>query len=159
MTRNHLIATPGGWREAEEIQVGDRVMLAQPHRLSPLQWQVVLGGLMGDANLSKPVRAEAASARFRMGHDVKQLAYLDWKASLLGNIGQSRTTNAKGAGFVDLTPLPELAEIREAVYLGDGHKHLSWEYLKALTPLALAIWYCDDGTFQVRAEGAAGAHA
>jgi len=153
MTRNHLIATPGGWREAEEIQVGDRVMLAQPHRLSSLQWQVVLGGLMGDANLSKPVRAEAASARFRMGHGVKQLAYLDWKASLLGNIGQSRTTNAKGAGFVDLTPLSELAEIREAVYLGDGHKHLSWDYLKALTPLALAIWYCDDGTFQVRAKG------
>ena len=28
MTRNHLIRTPGGWREAEEIRVGDRVMLA-----------------------------------------------------------------------------------------------------------------------------------
>jgi recombination protein RecA len=139
MTRNHLIATPGGWREAEEIQVGGRVMLAQPHRLSPLQWEVVLGGLMGDANLSKPVRAEAASARFRMGHGAKQLAYLDWKASLLSNISQSRTTNAKGAGFVDLTPLSELAELHEAVYLGDGHKHLSWEYLKALTPLALAL--------------------
>ena len=91
--------------------------------------------------------------RFRMGHGVKQLDYLDWKASLFGNIGQSRSANAKGAGFVDLTPLPELAEIREAVYLGDGHKHLSWEYLKALTPLALAIWYCDDGSFQSRAKG------
>src|SRR5205085_12156502 len=54
---------------------------------------------------------------------------------------------------VDLTPLPELAEVREAVYLGDGHKHLSWEYLKALTPLALAILYCDDGSFQSRAKG------
>jgi len=153
MTRNHLISTPGGWREAEEIQVGDRVMLAQPHRLSSMQWEVVLGALMGDAALSKPVRKADDSARFRMGHGAKQLDYLDWKASLFGNIGQSRSTNAKGAGFVDLTPLPELAEIREAVYLGDGHKHLSWEYLKALTPLALAIWYCDDGSFQVRAKG------
>jgi recombination protein RecA len=88
-----------------------------------------------------------------MGHGARQLDYLDWKASLLGNIGQSRHINAKGAGFVDLTPLPELAELREAVYLGDGHKHLSWDYLKALTPLALAIWYCDDGSFQNRAAG------
>ena len=46
-----------------------------------------------------------------MGHGAKQLDYLDWKASLLGNIEQSRSTNAKGAGFVDLTPLPELASV------------------------------------------------
>jgi recombination protein RecA len=153
MTRNHLIRTPGGWREAEDIQVGDRVMLAQPHLLSSFQWQVILGALMGDAALSRPVRADDASARFRMGHGSKQLAYLDWKAELLGNIGQSRSENGKGAGFVDFTPLAELAELRKAIYLGDGHKHLSWEYLKALTPLSLAIWYCDDGSFSNRAKG------
>jgi recombination protein RecA len=153
MTRNHLIRTPGGWREAEDIRVDDRVMLAQPHRLSSMQWEVILGALMGDGSLSRPVRVEDASARFRMGHGSRQLAYLDWKASLLGNIGQSRTTNSSGAGFVDLTPLPELVELREAVYLGDGHKHLSWDYLKLLSPLALAIWYCDNGSFQSRAKG------
>ncbi|MDQ3600166.1 MAG: hypothetical protein M3408_02705, partial [Actinomycetota bacterium] len=153
LTRNHLVRTPGGWREAGDIQVGDRVMLAQPHRLSAGQWEVVLGALMGDGALSPPVRADDESSRFRMGHGAKQVEYLDWKASLLGNIGQSRSTNAKGATFVDLTPLPELAELRHAVYLGDGRKHLSWEYLKALTPLALAIWYCDDGSFAVRAKG------
>ncbi len=153
MTRNHLIRTPGGWREAQDICVGDRVMLAQPHRLSPMQWEVILGSLMGDAALSPPVRTDDASARFRMGHGEKQLNYLDWKASLLGNVKQCRTVKANGAGFVDLTPLPELAELGAAVYLGDGYKHLSWEYLKALTPLALAVWYCDDGSFQLRAKG------
>ncbi|MDQ2707521.1 MAG: recombinase RecA [Actinomycetota bacterium] len=153
MTRNHLIRTPGGWCEAEDIRVGDRVMLAQPHRLSIVQWEIIIGALMGDGSLSKPVRTDDASARFRMGHGAKQVNYLDWKASLLANIQQCRTTNAKGAGFVDLTPLPELAGLREAVYLGDGHKHLSWDYLKALTPLSLAIWYCDDGSFSSRAKG------
>jgi len=39
----------------------------------------------------------------------------------------------QGAVFADVTPLPELAELHDAVYLGDGQKHLSWEYLKALT--------------------------
>jgi recombination protein RecA len=153
LTANHLVRTPGGWREAGELVLGDRVMLAQHHRLSEQQWQVVLGGLMGDAALSPTVNRAAHSSRFRMGHGAKQAAYLDWKASLLGNIGQCRTTNAKGAVFLDLTPLPELYELRQAVYFGDRKKHLSWDYLKALTPLALAIWYMDDGTFTVRAKG------
>lgn len=153
MTRNHLIRTPGGWREAGELVPGDRVMLAQPHLLSHTQWQLVLGSIMGDGNLSAPVRSDAESGRFRMGHGREQAAYLDWKVSLLANIPHSRTTNTKGAVFADFTPLAELGELRRAVYLGDGKKHLSWEYLKALTPLALAVWYMDDGCFTVRSKG------
>ena len=92
-------------------------------------------------------------ARFRLGHGAKQAEYLEWKTALLGNIGHSVSENAKGARFVDFTPLPELAELQRAVYLGDGKKFLSEEYLKALTPLALAIWYMDDGSFTVRSKG------
>jgi len=153
LTSNHLVRTPGGWREASELIAGDRVMLAQHHRLSPQQWQVILGGLMGDAALSPSRVAGSLGTRFRMGHGAKQVEYLDWKASLLANIGQSRSTNSRGARFVDLTPLPELAEVRQSVYLGDGKKHLSWEYLKALTPLSLAVWYMDDGSFANRSKG------
>ena len=153
LTRNHLVRTPGGWREAGEISVGDRVMLAQPHLLSPSQWQLILGSVMGDGNLSSPVRREDYSARFRMGHGAKQAAYLDWKVSLLANIPHRRTVNAKGAGFADFTPLAELGELREVVYQGDGKRHLTWDYLKELTPLALAIWYMDDGCFTVRSKG------
>ncbi|HEY4609763.1 MAG TPA: recombinase RecA, partial [Ilumatobacteraceae bacterium] len=151
VTANHLIRTPGGWREAGELLVGDRVMIAETHRLSAQQWQVVLGSLMGDGNLS-PTR-NGVGTRFRLGHGPKQIAYLDWKASLLSNIDQSRSVRADGSVHLDLTPLPELAELREAVYFGDGKKHLSEEYLKALTPLALAIWYMDDGCFTVRSKG------
>jgi recombination protein RecA len=153
MTRNHLIRTPGGWREAEDIGVGDRVMLAQPSLLSDQQWEVVLGTLMGDGCLSPPVRRDSESARLRMGHGAKQSEYLDWKASLLGNSPHCRTSNGKGAVFADFTPLAELHELRSAVYLGDGKKFLSEDYLKALTPLALAIWYMDDGSFTLRSKG------
>jgi recombination protein RecA len=89
-----------------------------------------------------------------MGHGARQTEYLDWKVSLLGNIECSRTTNAAGAVFADFPPLPELEELHDAVYFGDGKKHLSWEYLKALTPLALAVWYADDGSFTLRSKGA-----
>ena len=72
---------------------------------------------------------------------------------MLGNIPHARTVNAKGAVFADFTPMAELAELRAAVYFGDGKKHLTWDYLKSLTPLALAIWYMDDGSFTVRSKG------
>ncbi len=151
-TENHLIQTPGGYRPAGELVTGDRVMTAESKLLSGQQVQVILGSLMGDGNLS-PNRRGRSGTRFRLGHGAKQAAYLDWKVSLLGNIDCSRTTNAKGAVFADFTPLPELAELHDAVYFGDGKKHLSWDYLKALTPLALAIWYMDDGSFTVRSKG------
>ena len=153
LTANHLVRTPGGWREAGELAVGDRVMLSTAQRLSPTQWQLVLGGLMGDSNLSPKSAPTSLGARLRMGHGQEQLAYLDWKSSMFGNIRQCRTTNSSGAGFIDLTPLAELDELRRVVYFGDGKKHLTWDYLKALTPLALAIWYMDDGCFMLRSKG------
>jgi recombination protein RecA len=151
-TENHLIRTPGGWRHAGELMAGDRVLIAEKQLLGEQQIQVILGSLMGDGNLSPTPRGRSGT-RFRLGHGAKQAGYLDWKVSLLENIPHSRTVNAKGAVFADFTPLPELAELRETVYFGDGKKHLTWEYLKKLTPLALAVWYMDDGSFTLRSKG------
>src|SRR6266508_361066 len=109
-------------------------MASEEHRLSDQQWQVVLGSLMGDGNLS-PNRRDRNGVRFRLGHGAAQHEYLDWKVSLLGNIECSTRTNDKGAKFADFTPLAELGELQRAVYLGDGKKFFSEEYLKALTPL------------------------
>ena len=150
-TENHMISTPGGWRAAGELVVGDRVMQSVPHYLSDMQWQVLLGGLMGDGALS-PTRS-GNGARFRWGHGAKQAEYGDWKASLFANLSVSRSENAKGAVLFDCQPLPELAELREAVYVA-GKKVLSHDYLKQLTPLSLAVWYMDDAGFQSRSKSA-----
>jgi len=151
-TENHLIRTPGGWREAGELIAGDRVLISEKKALGGQQEQVVLGALMGDGSLS-PNRKGRTGVRFRMGHGAKQAEYLDWKVSLLGNIGCSRTQNEKGAVFADFAPLPELDELREVVYFGGDKKHITWEHLKAMTPLALAVWYMDDSCFTVRSQG------
>ena len=149
-TANHKIRTPAGWREAGELVAGDRVLQATPHYLSEFQWQVILGGLMGDGALSSS--SQGHGARYRIGHGARQAEYCDWKAGLLGNIGSSRSTNAKGDVFHDFSPLPELAELRKAVYV-DGKKVLSHDYLKNLSPLSLAIWYMDEGCFTLRSKG------
>ncbi len=150
VTRNHLISTPHGWAHAGELREGDTVLQRVTHRLSPFQWEVLLGGLMGDGALS-PTRS-GHGARFRWGHGAQQEEYGDWKASLFANLNVSRSTNDRGAVFHDVQPLPELAELRQAVYLAGG-KVLSHDYLKALTPLSLAVWYMDDGSFQLRSKG------
>src|SRR5687768_8058435 len=62
-TSNHLIRTPAGWREAGELAVGDRVLRTVAHRLSGVQWEALLGGLMGDGALS-PSKSGLA-ARYR----------------------------------------------------------------------------------------------
>ena len=150
-TPNHLIRTPGGWREAKDFVAGDRVMQAVPHYLSYFQWEAVLGMLMGDGALS--TTRSGQGGRLRLAHGPKQVAYADWKASLLSNIGATRTTRAAdGAVFYDVRPLPELAPLREAVYV-EGKKVLSHDFLKRLTPLSLALWYMDDGCLTVRAKG------
>ena len=149
-TPNHNILTPGGWREARELRVGDRVLQSTTIRLSDFQWQVILGGLLGDSTLT--ASRNGRSARFRFAHGPLQAEYADWKASLFANIGTSRSVNRAGVVAHDLPPLTELADLREAVYIG-GKKVLSEDYLKQLTPLSLAIWYMDDASFSVRAKG------
>lgn len=149
-TPNHKIMTPGGWREAGDLAVGDRVLQAMPQYLSEQQLEVVRGSLMGDGALS--MSKNGFSARFRYGHGSKQVAYADWKATLLSNIGHARSTNEKGSVFYDFTPMTELVELRTAVYQ-DGRKHFDDDFIKQLTPLSLAIWYMDDGSFAVRSKG------
>jgi recombination protein RecA len=152
VTENHLISTPQGWVEARALQAGDRVLMPLTHYLSKQQQQVVLGGLMGDGAISRK-RVGAAGvtmkSRFRFGHGPKQDAYAEWKAALLDGVPLTISPHAKGGKMVETTPLVELDELRDAVYLA-GRKVLSWDYIKSLTPLALAIWYMDDGTFAER---------
>ncbi len=159
VTAPHLIATPGGWRAAGELGAGDRVLVPLPHYLSLQQRQLVLGSLMGDGSVSPKQVGQAGvsmKSRFRFGHGPRQDGYARWKASLLEGVPVTISPHAKGGLMVETTPLVELDELREAVYLA-GKKVLSWDYLKELTPFALAVWYLDDGTFaERRIDGSAG---
>ncbi len=147
-TENHPVLTPRGYRRAGRLRVGDEVMVAVEHRLSALQRQIVMGSLLGDGSLS-PVRREARAVRLRLGHAAKEISYLVWKASFMANIPQTQWTSAKGARFVDTTPLPELYPLYREVYR-DGGKHFSRQYLDSLTDLGLAIWVMDDGNLTLR---------
>jgi recombination protein RecA len=159
VTVQHLIAAPSGWKRADEFEVGESVLMPLPVYLNDQQRQLVLGGLMGDGTVS-PKRShgevQGIKSRFRFGHGPKQDAYARWKASLLEGVPLSISPHSMGGLMVETTPLAELDVLRDAVYIG-GKKVFSWDYLKELTPLALAIWYMDDASFAVRrVDGSAG---
>jgi recombination protein RecA len=152
-TPNHRIRTPAGWCEAQDLRQGDRVLQAVEHRLSDFQWEVLLGALLGDATTLSPTRS-GHGARLRFGHGAAAAPYAGWKASLFANVGSTRSTDGKGAVSHELSPLPELEDLRAAINLA-GKKVLSWDYLKRLTALSLAIWYADDASCVTRSTGRA----
>ena len=84
----------------------------------------------------------------------KQTAYADWKASLFANVGSSRHVRADGVVTYDFQPLPELAPLRQGVYV-DKKKVFDDDYLKRLSPLSLALWYMDDAQLHRPVEGRA----
>ena len=146
-TPDHDVLTSEGFAPIRELRAGDRVMTAQRFRLSPFQWEVIRGSLLGDGCLS-PVNKASKGMRFRLGHGAQQAGYLDWKVSLFQNVpGTWRRTSE--ASWWDSTPLPELHDLRREVYRG-GRKHFDQRYLDELTPLSLALWYMDDANLDLR---------
>jgi len=149
-TPNHQIRTPHGWVEAGKLKVGDHVLEALPHYLSEFQEVALRGTLMGDGAISPT--GSGHGARYRYSHCGAQTEYADWKASLFSNIGSSRYVREDDVVTYDFQPMPELADLRRAIYV-DGKKIFDDDYLKTLTPLSLALWYMDDANFVVRSKG------
>ena len=115
-TPNHSDSYAGRLARGTGARRRRSVLQSVPHHLSDFQWEVVLGGLMGDGALS-PTRS-GHGARFRFGHGAKQTEYCDWKASLFANIEMSRSYEGEGRHVsATSTPLPELGELRRAVYV------------------------------------------
>jgi recombination protein RecA len=144
-TANHLIFTPHGEHMAEEIEVGDDVLVAVKHyALSGDQNQLILGGLLGDGSLRQTSDHKVA---YRVGHGRVQQEYLEWKHEMLAPFARSIAPTGAGSGF-DTIPMHQLVPLREAVYEKSGPKcSVTEELVASMDERAVAVWYLDDGTF------------
>ena len=112
-TPNHLIRTPGGWREAGEL-TGRRPGDAGRDRTG----SATSSGRSCSARygrrqpLARTGGADPAS-RFRLGHGAEagRLPRLEGRRCSATSDRAGRI-NATGAAFVDFTPLPELGELQ-----------------------------------------------
>jgi recombination protein RecA len=143
-TPNHVIFTPEGERQAWEIEEGEEVLVAtKQYALSDDQMKLILGSLMGDGSMRY---ASTHNASFRLGHGERQREYLEWKQTMLSPFTNKIGMTGAGSGF-DTIPMRQLSAIRDAVYAGDGRKHVSRELLQQMDERSFAAWYLDDGSY------------
>ena len=115
--------------------------------LSEAQRSVIIGSLLGDGAM----RCKT-NALIEFNHSIAQKDYVDWKyQQLVGLVGTPPRSRQGNGGriayrFVSLSR-PELTPYFKAFY-SSGRK--SVPDLR-LTPLALAVWFMDDGCKSYRA--------
>jgi len=140
VTDNHVVFTPRGRVRAGALKVGDEVLLgAQDYRLTDEQFQVILGGGLGDGSIRK---VGAHTAHFRVGHAPAQKDYLRWKQEMLAPFASAIRTTGNGLGF-DTLAMPAILDVWTELY-ADGARAAA--ALERLDARGLAVWYGDDGS-------------
>jgi hypothetical protein len=146
---HHVKADPEGYVEAGFLQAGDQVLFRRTEAIiSPVEKQVLIGKILGDGSLSFSRKSPAAALEF--GHKLEHEAYVDYTASLLGNQccrEKFRRVSGYGSEIVGTGTVASylVADLFKDWYVG-GKKQFPAAAINTLGPIALAIWYMDDGS-------------
>ncbi|HXH82107.1 MAG TPA: recombinase RecA [Candidatus Tectomicrobia bacterium] len=143
VTPNHVVFTPRGRVRAGALRVGDQVLSSvDDYALTEDQWQVLLGGGLGDGSIRQ---VGAHTAHFRIGHARAQKDYLGWKHAMLAPLSRPIKPVGRGIGF-DTVATPGLLALHRELY-AEGKRAAADSALARLGPKALAVWYGDAGSF------------
>ncbi len=125
--------------------------------LSLRQKSVLIGTILGDGYLQKTGKE---NARLRLEHGFRQKEYLFWKVAELGNLFQGKPKYLERVHPISRKvykyfrhqsqSTPYLGKLRKIFYQ-DNQKRIPENIDKFLySPLALAVWYMDDGYYYQR---------
>lgn len=112
---------------------------------------VILGTLLGDGSLK--VQNKYSNANLQIRHSETQKEYLLWKAEMLKEIAGDKSVSvqkADGYGkkrrwrFVSRR-LPSLTDLYRLTHKRNKLR-IRRKWLNQMTPLSLAVWWCDDGS-------------
>lgn len=112
---------------------------------------VILGSILGDGSLK--MQKSYKNAHLQIRHSETQKEYLFWKAEMLKEIATEKSVVAQKPDGYSTRPkfrfvsrsLPSLTELHRLTYR-DNHVRIRRTWLNQLTPLSLAVWWCDDGS-------------
>ncbi len=112
---------------------------------------VILGTLLGDGSLK--IANKYSNANLQIRHSETQKEYLLWKANELKEItGEKSVSVQKADGFSKSRKwrfvskrLPVLTELHKLV-CKNNKLRIRRKWLNQMTPLSLAVWWCDDGS-------------
>jgi hypothetical protein len=112
---------------------------------------IIYGTLLGDGCLQKTKGYQ--NARLSIRHSFVQVDYFHWKVDKLREIASPKSVQKQApAGLSQQIKLlfqsracPELSAIQSITHL-NNRLRIQRRWCNHLTPLSLAIWWCDDGS-------------
>lgn len=114
--------------------------------LTTLEQSVLRGTLSGDGNLHVG-KKRSKNAVLQLSHSINQRDWLTWKYTVLRRLFSCRLIWEKnGELHIQSRAYVELTDLYNEVYL-NGVKIFNRLWLDRLDDLALAVWFCDDGTY------------
>jgi|GEM_PF-1237879 len=119
--------------------------------------QVLLGSLLGDGYIARGSK----NSGYVEAHSLKQKDYFFWKVKILsryfrvktrfGNNGPKYYKYTLSTNYASIfTEMHSLFYVKSILPSSKWVKVINPLILSQLTPLGLAVWYCDDGTYYVR---------
>ncbi len=154
---NHGFYTPSGKKRADELLSGD-IIYGTAKKITDVQRQVILGSLLGDGSIRYSGRvAKGLGCGVVFMQSEKHLPYIKLKEKIMSHhvtsIGIQKTGWNKVPMYrVQTECSPLITKMLKNLNIVNecGKTVMSEEWLRALTPLGLAIWYCDDGSIRKR---------
>ena len=112
---------------------------------------IILGMILGDGSLK--IQNKYSNANLQIRHSETQKEYLLWKAEMLKEIAGDRSVNVQKADGYSKNKkwrfwskrLPSLTEIHRVTH-SRNKVRIRRAWLNQMTPLSLAVWWCDDGS-------------
>jgi len=120
--------------------------------VSENQKQLILGSILGDGHLRRS-NGPTSNTALRWRHGIKQLDYLKWKDSLLGDLRGSGVKTQTSSSFgkerlICYAVSKHINKLNPFLELCGHPKKVTRKLLNMLSPLGLAIWYMDDGCLE-----------
>jgi hypothetical protein len=115
------------------------------------QLQILYGTLLGDGSLKS--QKNFANIRFQMRHSAVQQAWFLWKANQLASLATNNAIHVQQPDGLSsqnklhfqTRALPALTKLHDEIYK-NNFIHLRMEWLNKLDPVALMVWWLDDGS-------------
>lgn len=151
VTKNHLIMTNNGWKKAIDIKIGD-IVYYYDYELTESQKSVILGFSLGDGTSLKRVENNYGMEYRYSKTDKFPYNIMFYKVASLfdGKFGRVRHRKS-GFGYDMLDcHIKKIRDIPKEYYSNNNLLRCGYtfteEILSCITPLALAVYYIDDGS-------------
>lgn len=121
------------------------------YQFNDKEYQVIIGSLLGDGNISMPKYKNGGSTLY-ITHSIKQKEYIEFKYKILKNMMCELREYDRIDYRFNITnkmceiyshSIKQLIDFRNRWYI--PNKRVCYDDVKKLGPLGLAIWYMDDG--------------